>query len=155
MEGAALDDSGFKNNIQRPKPPAASRTTIEALRNRGNRVANSGLLMLPTPAGGGSMAGSCNAVVTLDLGRAESGAVHGGFLELAWEVDVSTRLALRHFERVAGLRLIGGGDCARGSLHAIDVQAGGGAIERTREVLPGVQCARATGHADHAGAAVD
>jgi hypothetical protein len=34
VEGAALDDSGFQNNIQTPKPTVARTTTIEAAQPR-------------------------------------------------------------------------------------------------------------------------
>ena len=66
----------------------------------------------PTPAGltlpETLVAGVGDAVMALDLGRAQAGAVDSGFFQLAGEVHVVARLALGELQQVASLRLVAG-----------------------------------------------
>ena len=99
-------------------------------------------MFTPPPRGawrGGSAAGRPDAVVALDLSGAERGAVQRRFLELTSEIEVIARLALGNLQHSAGLRLVRAGHRGGASRHTVDVQGGGGAIERADQVLPGIQ----------------
>src|SRR5438445_6267288 len=102
-----------------PKP---NRTTMTSAR-----------LSFVLMTGYASTAGRTDAVVVLDLGRAERGAIHGAFLELTREVEVVPRLGLADLERIAGLGLVAG-DRAGAHCHTVDVQAGGRSVEGADQV---------------------
>src|SRR5882762_3388245 len=91
----------------------------------------------------------------LDLGRAERGAVQRCFLELAREVEVVARLALRDLQHSADLWLVGAGDRAGASRHTVDVQRGRGAVKGPDQVVPGIPYGRVAVRAEHRGAAID
>src|SRR5437868_6311173 len=101
-----------------------------------------------------SLARCTDAVVMLDLRGVQRRAVDGRFLQLAREVQQTAGLALTNLDRIPRLRLIPA-DRSGGHGDTVDVQPGRGAVISADDVVPGVERARATGDAQHAGAAVD
>src|SRR5206468_4867228 len=103
-----------------------------------------------------SVASCTHAVVVLHLGRGQGSAVNGRFLETTWEVQVVARLALRDLYRVRCLRLVRRGDSPGGDRQPVDVERRGRAVERSGDVVPGVQRRRRVAvDAEHAIATVD